>query len=868
MKLISKLGKLFVILVITVSILLFSASLLMQEEVGGIILRSLNKNISTKLETGSFRLSFLRRFPHASLELKNVLVRSSPDFNAGEFGAINTDTLIFAKSVSMEFRITDIIKGNYTIESISARSGTAHFFTDSKWKVNYDVSSDQEKKSGAVFTLELEKIHLSDFEAVYNNLANKLIIEGLIKNGKLKSRISGDNIDFITQSDLGITFFQLYNTTITHPVAAGLDLELISSKEGVSFKKGQLTIDNFDFTLAGSISHDDVLDLRIAGHNIDLAKITHYLPEKYNSIASSYNPSGTLVAECDINGPLTRTLNPHIEIRYTLDKGRITMGKSNLSVNNISFKGSITNGKGNKSATASSKVDDLKFRFGNSEYNGTIKIQDFNKPTTEISLKGTVFPRELKEFFAIERISTASGSADIDLKLVTAWWPKDSITFNEIIDLEPVGDIIFHSFSLGLDKDKWKFSNVKGNVSVSDSYNPSNLAFEYEGQKINLTGEFTNLPQWLAGRPVALVAKADVSFDRLIPEVFIKESAAEKKTRTIKTGKEFPNDIYLDLNFSIDKLDYKTFSSSRIKGTLNYKPRLLTFKSFAMNSLNGTISGDGFIVQNNNRSIISRGNFEISGIDVNQAFTTFRNFGQDFIVAENLSGSLSGSISMLLPMDASFKPDIKAVTAEGKYNLTNGSLINFGPVKELSSFIELSELENIHFQNLENDFYIRNNIFYVPQMDVRSSAADISINGQHSFENNYQYHVKVLLSQVLSKKRRKKSSVSEFGVVKDDGLGRTALLLKVENKGEDVRVGYDLKAVSQSVKNNIKTEKQSIKTILNEEYGWYKDETSTPQPQQKKKSRFSINWSETDSVPSEKVSDENDNSIKNLFKKK
>lgn len=821
----------------------------MQDEVGGIILRSLNKNISTKLETGSFRLSFLRRFPHASLELKNVLVRSSPDFNAGEFGAINTDTLIFAKSVSMEFRLTDIIKGNYTIESISARSGTAHFFTDSKWKVNYDVSSDQEKKSDSVFTLELEKIHLTDFEAVYNNLANKLIIEGIIKNGKLRSRISGDNIDFITQSDLDISFFKLYNTSITHPLAAGLDLELMSSKEGVSFKKGQLTIDNFDFTLAGFISHDDVLDLRIAGHNIDLGKIAHYLPEKYSSIASSYNPSGTLLADCNINGPLTRTLNPHIEIRYTLDKGRISVGKSNLSVNNISFKGSITNGKGNKSATASSRMDDLKFRLGNSEYNGSVMIRDFTKPRTEIILKGQVFPAELKEFFSIERISAASGSADIDLRLATDYWPKDSITLNDIIDLEPEGDIIFHSFSLGLDKDKWKFNNVSGSVSIAESYKPDNLAFEYEGQKIKLSGEFMNLPEWLAGRPVSLVAKADVSFDRFIPEVFIKETTSGKRPATIKTGTEFPHDIYLDLNFSIDKFNYKTFSSSGIKGILNYKPRLLTFKSFAMSALKGTISGDGFIVQNNNRSIISRGNFEISGIDVNQAFITFRNFGQDFIVAENLSGSLSGSISMLLPMDASFKPDIKAVTAEGKYNLTNGSLINFGPVKELSSFIELSELENIHFQNLANDFYIRNNIFYVPQMDVRSSAADISVNGQHSFGNNYQYHVKVLLSQVLSKKRRKKSSVTEFGVVQDDGLGRTSLLLKVENKGEDVKVGYDLKAVSQSVKNNIKTEKQSIKTILNEEYGWYKDAASKPPQQPKKKSRFSITWAETDSVP-------------------
>ncbi len=52
--------------------------------------------------------------------------------------------------------------------------------------------------------------------------------------------------------------------------------------------------------------------------------------------------------------------------------------------------------------------------------------------------------------------------------------------------------------------------------------------------------------------------------------------------------------------------------------------------------------------------------------------------------------------------------------------LVNGALINFDPVKELSSFIELSELENIHFEKMENDFFIRNNFLYIPNVNFIS----------------------------------------------------------------------------------------------------------------------------------------------------
>jgi hypothetical protein len=437
--------------------------------------------------------------------------------------------------------------------------------------------------------------------------------------------------------------------------------------------------------------------------------------------------------------------------------------------------------------------------------------------------------------------------------------------------MKPEADLVFNSFSIGLKNDKLLFNQVNGNLFISNSIRANNFQFTYKKQRIKIDGEFRNLPEWLAGRPVQMIASADVSFSRLIPELFIKNYPSSDTSNLKKTAFTLPDDIILDINFKIDSLNYKSFSSAKIAGTLNYKPGLLTFKSLNMQSLNGIISGNGFIVQNSNKSTIARGSFNVTKIDVNKTFTTFHNFGQGFLKAENLTGTLSGSFSLLLPMDSMLKPQIKSLTAEGKYLLVNGALINFDPVKQLSSFVELSELENISFEQLENDFFIRNNFLYIPQMDVKSSAVDLSVNGKHSFDNDYEYHVKMLLSEILSKKRKKtKSNVSEFGVVEDDGLGRTSLLLKIENKGDEVKVGYDIKAASSEIKNNIKSERQTLKTILNQEYGWFKGDTTAKQKPAEKKSRFRITWDETDSVkttPDLPVV-KKESVVKSLFKKK
>ena len=128
-------------------------------------------------------------------------------------------------------------------------------------------------------------------------------------------------------------------------------------------------------------------------------------------------------------------------------------------------------------------------------------------------------------------------------------------------------------------------------------------------------------------------------------------------------------------------------------------------------------------------------------------------------------------------------------------------------------------------------------------MEVNSSAVDLSVNGKHSFDNDYEYHVKVLLSEILSKKRRRnKKTVTEFGAIQDDGLGRTSMLLKIVNKGEDVKVSYDMKAAANEVKSNLQTEKKNLKNILNEEYGWFEKDTTVKEQPAEKKPKVKVIW--------------------------
>lgn len=845
MRLVFKISKIVASIIFIITIVLFTSSLFVQDKVAAIILRSLNKNLLTKYDFESVRLSFLKRFPKASLDIRDVFVHSSPGFDPSCFNGMNTDTLLSARLVTMDFRITDIIRGIYNIDRIGIKDGFLKLYTDTSGFVNYELVAKRPKAAEDIFVMDIKKIDLSDVYALYNNRATKLLINGYARSGSLKSRISGKDIDFSAISRLRIDKFQLYDFSMTRIVEVDFDVNLHSSDKEIMFTKSDILIEKNSFQVNGSVSSGNILDLSFTGNNINLSGIKKYVPLRYLEKLSAYDPAGIMNVQCNFKGLLSRTSNPLMEIAFDVKQGRVKYKNSPLSINNLSFRGFYTNGSSMKPETSRLSVSDFEGRFGSSQYRGSFSLSDFKTMNSTLKLSGKLVPSEIKAFFNLKEISTATGLIDFNLNMAGNLQKKSKFILSDFFNFHPEASLNFKSFSLGLRNDSILFKDASGDIKIADTVFANNFKFTFRDQEFKVSGVMTGFPDKFSGLPAARTIKAEVKCNKLDPSTFNKRKQATGMSLDTKNTFVLPADLFFDIDFIIDRFNYKTFSADNVTGSVNYKPRVFDVKSLNLNSLDGNISGNCLIAQNNDKSFVGQGAFKLDKIDIRKTFTSFNNFGQKFIKAENLDGSLSGSLSLLLPFDSLMHPVIKGITAEGKYVISRGALIEFDPVKELSSFIKLSELKTIHFEELENDFFIRNNYLYIPQMEVKSTAANLSVSGKHDFNNNYEYHVKIQLSELLSKKLRKpRPNTTEFGAVQDDGLGRTSLLLKIINKGKEAKVSYDVKAVGNQIKNDIKTERQTLRKILNEEYGLYPADSVEKKKPDKENPRFRVIWEE------------------------
>ena len=867
-----KIIKVIVSLVVVFATIMIITALILSEKIGGILLDTVNSKIPTKIEAESFRLSFIRKFPKASLEFKDITVLSAPSFNKAEFEDINVDTLLSASSLTMELDIYDIINKKYDISSIGIKKGKLHLFIDSSGANNYGINKTGEARNPEDnLILNLDKITLNDVEVAYNSLPISIKLNSFVEKGRLATRISGSDISFSAETDLLLNNYSHKSFTLNSPLALGIDVDLFNSDNGFNIKKGKLFVEGIQLGLTGSVSSDNRMDFKISGEKINLTTVRKYLPARYAQKLKRYDLRGVLFLESVITGKITEKENPHIDLTYRLENGIIRHQPAGLNVEKIHLKGSFTNGKGNNMPSSVILVTDFKANVGSGNVTAKMNVNNLKKPFADVELNGSLHPGEIKRLFNISKMPSMSGLCDFNLSLKSLLPPRDSMLAANLLRLKPVGSIVFHDMAVENKDNVRILSDVNGELLLTEILTAKNLQFEYKNQKVTVDGEFKNLRKWLAGDNAMVNANASVYFEKIIPDFLALFSS---NGRSNKSSFKMPYNVSFDVRLKADSLINDRFPASDIEAYVVYKPGLLTFNSLQIRALEGTISGNGFILQSSDKQFISKCIFDVANVGIKKTFTTFRDFGQTFIKAENLDGSITGMVNLYLPSDSTLKIDVKSVVAEGNFVINKGSLVNFEPVKKLSSFIELSELENIRFDKLENDFFIRNNQLLIPQMEVISSAADFFINGRHGFDRNFEYHIKIRLSEILSAKRKRgRRDVTEFGAVEDDGLGRTSIFLVAQNKDAETKVSYDVKAMGNKVKEDIQTEKQNLKSLLKEEFGLFKNDTTiTQQPKEEsveeKKPRFRIEWDEANVGEEPQNAPEKESPVRNLFRKK
>ena len=816
------------------------------DEIKQYFISKLNNYLNTEIKVGEVEFSVLSKFPNASIDFTDVVAMSAPGFQSKAFKGINTDTLLVAKDVFLEFNILDIFSKNYKIKAININKGRSWIFIDNKGGDNYHFWKSVEESDSSEFKLDLQNIELTDFKVFFHNLAQNQQIVCSTPSFSITGKFNDEKYELKTKGDLKVKKFIIDEVNYINSDELSLHMSFNVDNNKFNVKSGRINVGKLAFDVFGSYSYDDSnINMQIKGKNLDVVSFLSILPKNIQNTLSGFSSSGTFYFDTSIEGKFDYNLTPEIITSFGIEHAKIVQQSSGVELNDVYAKGNFTNGELKSTRTSRLSLDTIYASMGQSRFSGSYFIKNFNSPFIQLKISGDFDLQQLKKFFDIDTLKVLEGHMKADFSFSGNVASLSEITAKDYRKAKSVGKVYLKNTKMKFEGSKDEYSHVNAGFTFrNNDVRIDSLSLNYNETDLDVSGYFKNLIAYimLDDEPLFIEARIHSKYIDL-KKLFTGDSEENAP------GFALPENIKLSANVSIDKLDYGKFTAQRASGFIDIDKKVLTFTSVNLEALQGTIKADGALKVLPDNGILLQTTSNFKTIDIKKLFVSFDNFGQTFILDKHLKGTLNADITVSSQWTSKMELDQEKLTATCSMQINNGELADFEPMYELSKYIALSELKQIKFASLTNDILIKDRKVIIPHMEIKSSAFNIELSGEHSFDNEIDYKLKVLLSEILSAKAKKaKKENEEFGQEEDDGLGRTSLFLSIKGTTDKYKISYDTKQVKEHIKENLKIEKETLKTILNEEFGWFKNDSALIKKQQKKeeikKPKFLIEWDE------------------------
>ncbi|MFT2011317.1 AsmA-like C-terminal region-containing protein [Pontibacter sp. 13R65] len=162
----------------------------------------------------------------------------------------------------------------------------------------------------------------------------------------------------------------------------------------------------------------------------------------------------------------------------------------------------------------------------------------------------------------------------------------------------------------------------------------------------------------------------------------------------------------------------------------------------------GKAGMSGYFNGSNPAKIYFKSTIAAHNLDLDKLMLKFDNFGQDYMVNENLHGKLSGTISSTVRMHPDLTPILAETEATLAVTVQEGSLVNFSPMLALSDYFKDKNLNLVRFDTLQNTFSLKKGVLDIPSMQINSSLGFIEMSGKQSLDLNMDYFIRVPLGLV------------------------------------------------------------------------------------------------------------------------
>ncbi|PSR04339.1 MAG: hypothetical protein BRD50_03890 [Bacteroidetes bacterium SW_11_45_7] len=792
------------------------------EQIESLLIEEMNKRLEAKVEVdGEIDFGLIQHFPKASLTFHDIRVE----------GSHGTRPLGKMEELTLLLDIENLLRGDYRISRLRLKNGKLNILKNRAGEGNYIVwesrsAPDNSRSDTNDFRFALDKVQLIQVDVLYEDLATGFAIDTDIEKGELSGQFSKEQftltseLHFLNDSMTiaGVTYFPGQDVNLS------LSLKVDQTQDATisTIQDGNLSVGGSPFTVAGTVAaHDHFtdLDLKTRGENLSVQDIPRLLPESYSRSLRNYDGKGKLTINSYIKGRVDATTLPNIRVQYNLREAHLTTKQLANPIKNLNVKGQFSMYGKNKAPTTVLKLSRCRATYRGQPFSLTMRVDDLSQPHVKLYANGKLDLAVLHPFLKDRELSQLSGTVKVQdlrfdgsLQNMSRSVQNGTTKGSGLIMLDNV-KANYRNQPLQLPKGKLAFDGR--NAEIQD------LALAIGQSRFSIGGQVNNVINYWKHVANNKSPPSPLRFEGVVKSSFFDVADLlqlfPKTEQTTSTN----NSQKLDLQrlfhiqgaftFLVEELRYRRFKGSDFFGNIDLEPGKIAFQKFNVHTMSGQVGLNANIKFPNKNGITAKANINAEQLAIDSLFYQNNNFGQQTLTHKNLQGQLTSDGQLIMKWyNGNFRMD--ALQANASVKIENGELIRFEPMIALADHLKMEELEHIRFSTLENTVRIDNKTIHIPEMSIVSNAANLRVNGTHTFANMVDYQFSINLSKIMANKF-KIVKAPEDGYARN-GKGQLNLFLTMKGPVSNPEIKYDKQSVKEKIARDLQDEKKELQRAL------------------------------------------------------
>jgi hypothetical protein len=215
--------------------------------------------------------------------------------------------------------------------------------------------------------------------------------------------------------------------------------------------------------------------------------------------------------------------------------------------------------------------------------------------------------------------------------------------------------------------------------------------------------------------------------------------------------------------FNIFQIPFINFTASANVGKIKY--RRLWMKNFfttlrmqsnqqlyldtlGMEIAEGRIDARAHFNGSDPNKIYLKSRIKAKDVNIEKMMLKLDYLGQDYVINKNIKGHLTGEIKSYIQVYPDLTPLMDHCQAEMDIAIYDGMLVNFTPIKAMSSYFSDKNLNMVRFDTLRDKLTFKDGALNIPSMNINSSLGFMEISGTQSLNTHMEYYIRIPLKMV------------------------------------------------------------------------------------------------------------------------